>query len=261
MAARRCTGGLICAAQAVERLKHFVSRGAFDIDGLGSRHIEAFWQEKLVREPADIFKLKAHTAALEGREGWGRQSVANLLRAIEARRTITLDRFIYALGIRQVGEVTARLLARHYGSLARWRDAMIAAQSQDDPAYHDLDNIDGIGPSVAADLLGFFAEQHNLDLLDRLVQELEVADYAAAAAGNSPLAGKTIVFTGTLEAMARGEAKARAEALGAKVAAAVSKNTDFLVAGADAGSKARKAAELGVTVLAEAEWLAMIGAG
>jgi DNA ligase (NAD+) len=260
-AVRRCTGGLICQAQAVERLKHFVSRGAFDIDGLGSRHIEAFWQDGLIREPADIFKLKTRAAALEEREGWGRQSIANLLRAIEARRTIALDRFIYALGIRQVGEVTARLLARHYGSLARWRDAMIAAQDQDDPAYRDLDNIDGIGPSVAADLLGFFAEEHNRELLDRLVRELEVADYAAAAAVDSPLAGKTIVFTGTLEAMARGEAKARAEALGAKVAASVSKNTDFLVAGADAGSKARRAAELGVKVLAEAEWLAMIGAG
>src|SRR5882724_11943634 len=167
-AVRRCTGGLICQAQAVERLKHFVSRGAFDIEGLGSRHIAAFWQEGLVREPADIFKLKAHAAALEKREGWGRQSVANLLRAIEARRTIALDRFIYALGIRQVGEATARLLARHYGSLERWRAAMTAAQDHDDPAYRDLDNIDGIGESVAADLLGFFAEQHNLDLLDRL---------------------------------------------------------------------------------------------
>jgi len=260
-AVRRCTGGLICQAQAVERLKHFVSRGAFDIEGLGSRHIAAFWQEGLVREPADIFKLKAHAATLEGREGWGRQSVANLLRAIEARRTIALDRFIYALGIRQVGEATARLLARHYGSLERWRAAMTAAQDRDDPAYRDLDNIDGIGESVAADLLGFFAEQHNLDLLDRLVRELDVADFAAAGAVDSPLAGKTIVFTGTLEAMARGEAKARAEALGANVASSVSSKTDYVVIGADAGSKATRAAALGVATLDEAAWLELAGHG
>src|SRR5262249_37811677 len=185
----------------------------------------------------------------------------NLLRAIEERRTIALDRFIYALGIRQVGESTARLLARHYRSLASWGSAMIAAEDHDSAAYRDLDNIDGIGDSVAADLLGFFAEVHNLKVLDDLRGEITVADAAPASTANSPLAGKTVVFTGTLEAMARGEAKARAEALGAKVASSVSKSTDFVIVGADAGSKAKKAAELGITVLSEAEWLAMAGRG
>jgi DNA ligase (NAD+) len=262
---RRCTGGLICPSQAKERLKHFVGRNAFDIEGLGEKQIEAFYDEGRIMQPADIFTLQQRDARLPEdkrlaeKKGYGAKSTENLFKAIEARRKIPLDRFIYALGIRQVGEATARLLARHYGGLERWRAAMTAAQDHDDPAYPDLDNIDGIGESVAADLLGFFAEQHNIDLLDRLAEQIEVADFTAAASGDSPLAGKTIVFTGTLEGMARGEAKARAEALGAKVAASVSKNTDFLVAGADAGSKARKAAELGVTVLGEADWLAMIG--
>ncbi|HLB81294.1 MAG TPA: NAD-dependent DNA ligase LigA [Dongiaceae bacterium] len=256
---RRCTGGLTCPAQAVERLRHFVGRDAFDIEGLGGKHIQAFWDDGLVRGPADIFRLKAHEAALVEREGWGRQSVANLLRAIEARRTIGLERFIYALGIRQVGQATARLLARNYGSLDAWKKAMTEAQDEGSAAYHELDSIDGIGPSLAADLLGFFAEKHNLNVLDDLAREVRVRNFAAPAAEASPVAGKTVVFTGSLEAMTRHEAKARAEALGAKVAGSVSGKTDFLVAGADAGSKAKKAAELGVTVLSEAEWLKLIG--
>ncbi len=256
---RRCTGGLTCPAQAVERLRHFVGRDAFDIEGLGGKHIQAFWDDGLIRGPADIFRLKAHETALVEREGWGRQSVANLLRAIEDRRTIGLDRFIYALGIRQVGQATARLLAKNYGSLEAWKKAMSEAQDQESAAYRELDSIDGIGPSLAADLLGFFAEKHNLKVLDDLAREVAVGDFAAPTAESSPIAGKTVVFTGSLEAMTRGEAKARAEALGAKVAGTVSGKTDFLVAGADAGSKAKKAAELGVTVLSEADWLKLIG--
>ena len=251
-AARRCTGGLICPAQAVERLKHFVSRNAFDIEGLGERHIVAFREDGLLRGPADIFRLREKAEAIREREGWGEKSVANLLAAIEARRAIPLDRFIYALGIRQVGEATAKLLARHYRSLAAWRDGMIGASDPASDAYRELDSIDGIGPSVAADIVAFFAEPHNLAVLDDLAREVRVEDFAAPSKAGSPLAGKTVVFTGTLERMTRSEAKARAEALGAIVAASVSKKTDYVVAGTDAGSKAAKARDLGVATLSEA---------
>jgi DNA ligase (NAD+) len=257
-AVRRCTGGLICAAQAVERLRHFVSRDAFDIEGLGHKTIEAFWQDGLIRGPADIFHLADRRDEVLGREGWGEQSVHNLIAAIDQRRRISLDRFIYALGIRQVGQQTARLLARQYGTLAAWRRAMAAATDPESDAYRELVGIDGIGPSVAADVAAFFAEPHNREVLDALDAEVAV-ESVAAPAGDSPVAGKTMVFTGTLESMTRSEAKARAEALGAKVAGSVSKKTDFVVVGADAGSKARKAAELGITVLNEEEWVELAG--
>jgi DNA ligase (NAD+) len=259
-AARRCTGGLICPAQAVERLKHFVSRNAFDIDGLGERHIIAFRKDGLLHGPADIFRLKDKAELIREREGWGEKSVANLLAAIEARRRIPLDRFIYALGIRQVGEATAKLLARHYRSLAAWREGMIGASDPASDAYRELDSIDGIGPSVAADIIAFFAEPHNLAVLDDLAREVRVEDFAAPSKAGSPLAGKTVVFTGTLEKMTRSEAKARAEALGATVAASVSRKTDYVVIGADAGSKASKARDLGVATLREEEWLGLISA-
>ncbi|MGP1396808.1 MAG: NAD-dependent DNA ligase LigA [Inquilinaceae bacterium] len=256
---RRCTGGLICPAQAVERLRHFVSRDAFDVEGLGDKHIRAFWHDGLIRGPADIFRLGNKAADLATREGWGRRSADKLIAAIEDRRTVPLDRFIYALGIRQIGQSTAKLLARHYGSLPVWRAAMADAADRDGPAYADLIAIDQIGSSVADDLIGFFAEPHNLTVLDALLAEVEVEDVAAPAAGDSPLAGKTVVFTGTLETMSRAEAKAKAESLGAKVAGSVSARTDFVVVGADAGSKAKKAADLGVTTLTEQEWRAMSG--
>jgi DNA ligase (NAD+) len=259
--ARRCTGGLICPAQAVERLKHFVSRDAFDIEGLGAKHIKAFRKDGLIASPADIFRLHEKSGDIETRQGWGSKSVENLIAAIRQRATIGLDRFIYALGIRQVGQATARLLAKHYGSLADWRRSMAAAQDPESEAYRDLVDIDGIGPSVAGDILAFFAEAHNRDVLEDLVTLLTVGDFAVPAATLSPLAGKTVVFTGTLENMSRGEAKARAEALGAKVAGSVSKKTDYVVVGADAGSKARKAAELGVAVLDESGWAEIIGGG
>jgi len=259
-AIRRCTGGLICEAQAVERLRHFVSRGAFDIEGLGQKHIESFFKDGLIRHPADIFRLKDQRAALLGREGWKEKSVDNLLKAIEGRRKIPLDRFIYGLGIRQVGDVTAKLLARHYHSLDAWRRAMTAAGDPASEAYRDLDNIDGIGPSVAGDLVAFFKEKHNIAALDALTAELQVTDESGQATAG-PLRGKTVVFTGTLTAMTRDEAKAKAEALGAKVASSVSAKTDFVVVGADAGSKAKKAAELGVKTLSEDEWLALASEG
>jgi DNA ligase (NAD+) len=264
--ARRCTGGLICPAQAVERLRHFVSRDAFDIEGLGERHIAAFWRDGLIRTPGDLFRLHRRRGEISGREGWGGKSTDNLLAAIEARRTIALDRFIHALGIRQVGQATARLLARQYGSVHRWRAAMQAAADPESEAWAALTGIDGIGPSVAEDLTAFFSEPHNRAVLDDLagdadagrLGEVTVSAFTAPAAVASPLAGKTIVFTGSLTAMTRSEAKARAEALGAKVAGSVSRQTDFVVIGADAGSKAEKARALGVTSLTENEWLGMI---
>ena len=274
-AVRRCSGGLICEAQAVERLKHFVGRAAFDIEGLGSKHIDAFWQDGLLKSPGDIFRLPDHEAEIAEREGWGETSAANLAAAIEQRRSVELDRFIYALGIRQIGEATARLLARHYGSLAGWRDAMTAAAEERaakpeemkkpelvGPAFADLCNIDQVGFSVADDLVFFFAEEHNRSVLDDLQAQLTVADFVAPTqSADSPVAGKTVVFTGTLAEMSRGEAKARAEALGAKVAGSVSKKTDIVVVGADAGSKAKKAEELGIERLSEADWLSLIGVG
>ncbi|MEE8516234.1 MAG: NAD-dependent DNA ligase LigA [Alphaproteobacteria bacterium] len=261
-AARRCTGGLICAAQIVERLRHFVSRNAFDIEGFGAKHIEAFWRDGLIRTPADIFHLAERRDDIETREGWGSQSVDNLFKAIAERRRITLERLIYALGIRQVGQATARLLARQYVSFDAWRATMADIAKGDGAgieARDDLVNIDGIGPSMADDLAAFFNEPHNTDVLDALARDLVVIDFEAPETTGSPIAGKTLVFTGTLKSMARGEAKARAESLGAKVAGSVSKKTDFVVIGGDAGNKANKARDLCVTILSEDEWLDIAG--
>ncbi|MFQ5985316.1 MAG: NAD-dependent DNA ligase LigA [Alphaproteobacteria bacterium] len=262
-AVRRCTGGLVCPAQAVERLRHFVSRDAFDIEGLGEKQSAAFWEDGLIRTPGDLFRLRAEDGRrgprLKDREGWGEVSAGNLFAAIEARREIPLERFIYALGIRQVGQATARLLAKNYGSLEAWVSAMMEAQDRTSPAYAELSAIDTIGPKVADDILNFFAEPHNREALEDLASEVRVSDFAAPEAV-SPLAGKTVVFTGTLDTMTRSEAKARAEALGAKVAGSVSSKTDFVVIGAEAGSKAETARALGVKVVSEAEWLKLLRA-
>ncbi|HYZ39945.1 MAG TPA: NAD-dependent DNA ligase LigA, partial [Stellaceae bacterium] len=256
--ARRCTGGLICAAQAVERLRHFVSRDCFDVEGLGEKHITAFWQDGLIRQPGDIFRLDPEVIAK--REGWGEVSARKLIAAIDERRRISLDRFINALGIPQVGQATARLLARHYCSLAAWRREMEAAEDPESEARAGLLDIHGIGDDMAADIIGFFAEPHNRAVLDDLSREVTVLDHEGPAQRTvSPLAGKTIVFTGSLQSMSRSEAKARAEALGANVTGSVSAKTDFVVAGADPGSKATKAEALGVRLLDEAEWLALAG--
>jgi DNA ligase (NAD+) len=256
--ARRCTGGLICAAQAVERLRHFVSRDCFDIEGLGAKHITAFWEDELIRQPGDIFRLDPE--AIARREGWGEVSARKLVAAIDERRRISLERFINALGIPQVGQATARLLARHYRSLATWQREMEAAQDPDSEARMALLDIHGIGEEMAADIIGFFAEPHNRAVLDDLAREVTVLEYEAPAQrAASPLAGKNIVFTGSLETMSRSEAKARAEALGANVTSSVSAKTDYVVTGADPGSKATKAAALGVKLLAEADWLAFAG--
>lgn len=262
-AIRRCTGGLRCEAQIVERLIHFVSRDAFDIEGLGDKNIEFLYQSQRIRSPADIFRLaereRSTLLPLKNQPGWGEKSVGKLFEAIESRRRIGLDRFIYALGIRQVGQATARLLALNYVSLAEWRRAMQeAAADEQGPARAALMAIDQIGPSVAADLADFFNEPHNLTVLHELAAQLQVSDFIVSAPANSPVAGKSVVFTGSLARFSRDEAKARAQELGAKVAGSVSAKTDYVVAGSDAGSKLTKARELGVTVLSEEEWLALI---
>ncbi len=258
-AVRRCTGGLICPAQRVERLVHFVSRPAFDIEGLGEKTIQEFYDLGWLSGPADIFRLPAREAEIAVREGWGTVSARNLTRAIEARRRIPLDRFIYALGIRRIGERNARLLARHYGSFAEWRERMLAATVVGSEARLELGSILGIGPTIAEELAEFFTEPRNVAVLDELAAELTIERAAPDEAAGSALTGKTIVFTGTMQTMTRPEAKARAETLGAKVTDAVSKKTDFVVVGADAGSKARRAAELGVRTLTEAEWRELAG--
>jgi DNA ligase (NAD+) len=256
---RRCTGGLICAAQVEERLVHFVSRGAFDIDGLGEKTIREFHADGLVRSPADIFRLPTHEAEIATREGWGETSARNLVRAIEARRRIPLARFIYALGIRRIGEANARLLARHYRSFSNWRAQMLDAVPVGSEARNDLDNIVGIGAAIAEELAEFFAEQHNRASLDELAAMLTIEDAATEAAASGELAGRIVVFTGALETMSRPEAKAIAEKLGARVTDSVSKKTDLVVIGADAGSKARRAAELGVRTITETEWRQLAG--
>jgi DNA ligase (NAD+) len=261
-AVRRCTGGLICPAQRVERLKHFVSRNAFDSEGLGEKHIKAFYADGLIQSPPDIFTLekrdKRASSKLAEREGWGETSAKKLFAAIEARSNVRLDRFIYALGIRHVGETTARLLARNYGTAEAFLAAMReAASDRETDAFAALDNIEGIGPAVAAAIADFFAEAHNVEVVKELLTEVAPAPLEKVERG-SPVSGKTVVFTGTLEHMTRSEAKAHAERLGAKVAGSVSKNTDYVVAGPGAGSKLKNAKDLGVAVLSEEEWLRLI---
>ncbi len=258
-AARRCTGGLICPAQAVERLKHFVGREAFDIEGLGEKAIEAFFADGMLKEPADIFALKARFSegpqAIATREGWGAKSAANLFAAIERRRKIALERLINALGIRHVGETTARLLARSFHTAPAFFAAM-----QEADAARSLEGISGIGPIVGEAICDFFAEPHNLAALHRLLAEIEVLPAAEPrAAVQSAVYGKTVVFTGTLEKMTRAEAKARAQSLGAKVAGSVSKKTDLVVVGPGAGSKRAEAEKLGVAIVDEEGWLRLIG--
>lgn len=264
-AVRRCTGGLICPAQAVEKLKHFVSRAAFDIEGLGSKQVEQFYRDGWIREPADIFTLEQRYGQgprqLKNREGWGARSATRLFQAIEERRRIPLHRLIFALGIRHVGEGSSALLANHYHSWAAFEAAMTAAQVGEGAEWDDLLAIDGVGETMATSLVTTMQQKAERASIDRLVAELEVQESRRQVPQDSPVAGKTVVFTGTLEKMTRAEAKARAEALGAKVAGSVSAKTDFLIAGAEAGSKKTKALSLGVEVLDEDAWLKLIGDG
>jgi DNA ligase (NAD+) len=269
---RRCSGGLECPFQQVERLRHFVSRYAFDIDGLGGTHIENFWRDGLLKTPGDLFRLEEKAGELHKREGWGDLSVRNLLAAIEARRTIPLDRYIYAIGIPLIGEATAKLLAQEYGDADTWLAAMLAAtgerKKKPDPvkkekaaaevgeSYGRLCNIEQIGVTTADAMCAFFGEGHTVDIIKDLRKQLTVEPVARrVVAADALLKDKIVVFTGELGTMTRDAAKARAEELGAKVTDSVSKKTSLVVVGENAGSKARKAAELGVQTMTEEEWI------
>ncbi len=256
----RCSGEFACPFQRVRHLEHFVSRQAFDIEGFGKKQIAAFFEEGIVKEPADIFALGGRKDALKlhRREGWGATSVRNLFDAIEERRTISLERLLIALGIRHIGQTTARLLSASYLSWQQFHDAMVAAQDRQNEAFTQLNELDGIGSVMAEAIVQFFAEPHNEGLVERLLGQIEVID-ATPPKSDSPVAGKTVVFTGKLEQMSRDEAKAKAAALGAKVAGSVSAKTNILVAGPGAGSKLKKAQELGVKTMSEEAWLALIG--
>ncbi len=261
-AVRRCTGGLICPAQAVERLKHFVSRGAFDIEGLGAKQIEQFYHDGWIKTPADIFTLKTRYGQglqqLKNREGWGPKSAQKLFQAIDAKRDIPFRKILFGLGIRHVGDASAGLIAGHFGTWQALETALATAEIGTGPAWDDLLGIDGVGAVMATSLIAAFQNSAERASIDRLIAQLRVQDAVVATAGNSPVAGKTVVFTGTLARMSRAEAKARAEALGAKVAGSVSVKTDILIAGPGAGSKAAKAVSLGVLTIDEDAWLDMI---
>jgi DNA ligase (NAD+) len=264
-----CTGGLFCQAQARERLLHFVSRNAFDIEGLGEKNIQLFYEKGSLRTPVDIFTLEERDRhsdqPLSTWKGWGETSARNLFDAIARARTVSLDRFIFALGIRQVGEATARLLARHYRTLGNWCRSMEAAADPDSEARKDLLSINGIGESMAEDIVSFFREPQNQEVLDKLCAPrndgeppVTVRDFEPLTMA-SPVSGKTVVFTGKMETMSRSEAKVHAERMGANVVSSVSKKTDYVVTGPGAGSKEKEARKLGLTVLSEREWLELIG--
>jgi DNA ligase (NAD+) len=270
---RRCTGGLICPAQAVERLRHFVSRNAFDIEGLGEKQIEFFFQSDdpalQVRSPADIFTLKERQrdslTKLENVDGFGAVSVKKLFGAVDDRRRVEFSRFLFALGIRHVGETNAKRFARHFLSFEAFRklaEEAVMPEGKGDPgnaAWQELNNINGIGSIVAGAVVEFFNEDHNRQVLDALLKEVTPVDEEPVGTTDSPVAGKTVVFTGALEKMSRDEAKAMAEKLGAKVAGSVSKKTDLVVAGPGAGSKLKLATELGIEVIDEDAWFARVG--
>mmetsp|Transcript_27885 Transcript_27885/g.52102 ORF Transcript_27885/g.52102 Transcript_27885/m.52102 type:complete len:617 (-) Transcript_27885:2767-4617(-) len=262
-AIRRCTGGLICPAQAVEKMKHFVSRSAFDIEGLGAKQVEQFHSDGWIAEPADIFTLRARFGSglqqLKNREGWGEKSATNLFDAIDERRRIGLGRVIFALGIRHVGEAAGNLLAAHYQDWISFSTAMRHA-APGNSEWDDLIAIDGVGAVMAQSLATTFQQDAEWASIERLAAQLDIEDASRPDTSGSPVAGKTVVFTGTLEKMSRAEAKARAEALGAKVSGSVSAKTDLVVAGPGAGSKGKKAAELGIETLDEDGWRALIGA-
>ena len=255
----RCSDGFHCPAQAVERLKHFVSRNAMNIDGLGDKILREFFALEWVKAPSDLFALDKYREVLQTREGWGDKSVTKLLEALENAKRPAFERFIFALGIPQIGEVTAKKLARFYTDVRHWQKAMCDARDVTGTAHQDLLSIEDIGPSVAQSLIDFFAEAHNIDEIKRLDDILDVREYQNDVLEDTKLAGKIMVFTGTMQRMSRAEAKATAERMGAKVAGSVSAKTSILVAGEDAGSKLKEAQKLGVTVIDEDAWIKMVG--
>jgi DNA ligase (NAD+) len=268
---RYCTGGLYCQAQSLERLKHFVSRDAFDIEGMGEKNVEMFYNEGLVKDPTDIFKLEGRLSKpaqnldiaekivpLEDRKGWGVKSANNLFNAIRDRRRIPFDRFIYALGIRHVGESTAKIIARNYLSFKAFMYSAIASKDKNSVAYQHLINISGFGSSAGDAIVDFFCEEHNVKIIEELMSLIEIYEYEPTIPVESKLAGKIIVFTGALDKMSRSEAKAKAESLGANVSNSISKKTDYIIAGTNAGSKLTKAMDLGIKVISERDWLKIV---
>lgn len=258
-AAQRCSGGLICPAQAVEKLKHFVSRDALNIEGFGAKNTAFFFERNWINTPGDIFELEEkYGSDIRRLEGWGDKSADNLFASIrKVQAGVSLDKFLFSLGIPQIGQATARLLAAHYLSLSELTAQIDLAQDKESEAYQDLTAIESIGEVVAREVLNFFAEEHNRREVERLAKLIRIDDFTALTQNDHPLAGKTIVFTGTLPTLTRSEAKAKAQAVGAKVAGSVSKKTDYVVLGSDAGSKAKKAEELGVSTLSEDEFVAL----
>ena len=256
-AVRRCTGGFNCHAQSVERLIHFVSRDAFDIEGLGAKQIVLFNELGWLKQPSDVFLLPQRRDEIAELERMGNKSATNLVNAINSRREVALGRVIFALGIRQIGVATARLLAQTYRSLNSLQETCLHAQNTKHPAYQDLINIDQIGESVASDLIDFFAQEENQQLVARLLEHITPIA-PTAPQSTSPISGKIIVFTGTLIQLSRAEAKTQAERMGAKVTGSVSKKTDYVIAGGNSGSKVQKASELGVSILSEEEWIALL---
>jgi DNA ligase (NAD+) len=259
-AAYRCTGGFNCSAQAIERLKHFVSRKAFDIDGLGGKSIEFFWEKNLIKNPIDIFTLeekdKVSPVRIQNFPGWGKQSAKNLFEAIDEKKKISLDRFIYSLGIRHVGEVTAKVIAKYYGDYQTWFNEMSSAiESKESDSYQSLNSLEGIGEIVADAIVEFFRESSNKNLVQNLAAYLDIQKMTKNFGGNLPLKDKVILFTGVLKTMTRDQAKMKAESLGAKVTGSVSNKTDFIVVGEEPGSKVTKAKKLGIKMLTEKEWL------
>lgn len=253
----RCPSGLACPAQSLEHLCHFVSKEAFDIDGLGEKQLEFFVQQNYIKSPADIFNLKIHQESLKKFDGWGEKSVNNLLAAIEKSKTIELARFIYSLGIRSVGNVTAKLLAQNYHNFDNWYQMMVAIANNNLDAEEFINNIDGIGNKTIFMIGEFFSDAGNCKIVDQLKEIINIQDYVSTQR-QTPLSGKTIIFTGGLEHMSRAEAKAKAEAMGMKVLSSISKNTDYVIVGSDAGSKLTKAQELGLRILSEDEWLELV---
>ena len=249
----RCSGGMACSAQAIERLCHFVGRDAFDIEGIGEKQMEDFWSCGLVRSPSDLFRLRKVGEKIEEREGWGEVSVKNLLSAVDRRRHISLERFLYSLGIRMVGQATAKLLAQTYRGYSEFEEALLRSADESSGAYNVLVGIDGIGPKVASELVGFFAVEYNVELIKQLLEEVTVEPFQKSDM-NSPVAGKTVVFTGTFMGMTRSEAKAQAQSAGAIVSGSISGKTDYLVVGLAPGSKADKAKQLGIATLSEDDW-------
>ena len=261
-AVRRCTGGIICPAQAIENLKHFVSRGAFDIDGLGAKQVEQFHGDGWVAEPADIFTLRDRFGQglqqLKNRDGWGDKSANKLFDAIDDKRKVGFGRVLFALGVRHIGEAASNLIAAHYGTWQALETAMDQAALLEGEAWDELIGIDGVGSVMASSLVHAFCQNSERAAIDRLVAHLDISEVIPFDTSDSPVAGKTVVFTGTLELMSRAEAKAKAESLGVKVSGSVSVKTDILVAGHGAGSKAKKAADLGIKTMDEAGWLDLI---